>query len=129
MEPNDHGVGWKEVNLQLNGANEMLVERINKFNRDYSSLMVMHEKIQELPSSVKIVQVRKIDRGFQLKVSPSGIDSPQLILLHSLVMLRQGAGKIMAAIFLGYKIQAVRHYWRYRCDDGFNSGARDRAGW
>jgi hypothetical protein len=47
-------MGWFEEKLisQLNWANEMLVERINKFNRDYSSLMVRHEKIQELLSSV-----------------------------------------------------------------------------
>jgi hypothetical protein len=77
----------------------MLVGRINKFNWDYSSLMVLHEKIQELLSSVMKIKVRTIDRGFHLKVSPPGIDSSQLILLHSLVMFRQGAGEIMAAIF------------------------------
>ena len=50
-------MGWFEEKLisQLNWANEMLVERINKINRDYSSLMVRHEKIQELlPSVIKI---------------------------------------------------------------------------
>ena len=47
-------MGWFEEKLisQLNWANEMLLERINKFNWDYSSLMVRHEKIQELFSSV-----------------------------------------------------------------------------
>ena len=47
-------MGWFEEKLisQLNWANEMLLERINKFNWDYSSLMVRHEKIQELLSSV-----------------------------------------------------------------------------
>jgi hypothetical protein len=44
LEPNDHGVDWREINFQLNVANEMLVERINKFNRDYSSLTVLLEK-------------------------------------------------------------------------------------
>lgn len=53
MEPNDHGVDWREVAFLLNGANEMLVERINKLNQEYSSLMVRHEKMQELSSSVK----------------------------------------------------------------------------
>ena len=50
-------MGWFEEKLisQLNWANEMLLERINKFNWDYSSLMVRHEKIQELlPSVIKI---------------------------------------------------------------------------
>ena len=50
-------MGWFEEKLiyQLNWANEMLLERINKFNWNYSSLMVLHEKIQELlPSVIKI---------------------------------------------------------------------------
>ena len=50
-------MGWFEEKLisQLNWANEMLLERINKFNWDYLSLMVRHEKIQELlPSVIKI---------------------------------------------------------------------------
>lgn len=53
MEANDHGMDWREVAFLLNGVNEMLVERINKLNRDYFSLMVRHEKIQELSSYVK----------------------------------------------------------------------------
>jgi hypothetical protein len=60
MEPNDYGVGWREVNFQLNCDNEILVKRINKFNRDYLSLMVRYEKIQELSLSVINVQVRTI---------------------------------------------------------------------
>jgi hypothetical protein len=50
-------MGWFEEKLisQLNWANEMLVERINKINRDYSSLMVRHEKIQEL--SLPVIKI------------------------------------------------------------------------
>ena len=48
MEPNDHEVDWRKANFQLNGANEMLMKKINKFNRNYSNLIVRHEKIQEL---------------------------------------------------------------------------------
>jgi hypothetical protein len=50
-------MGWFEEKLisQSNWANERLLERIYKFNWDYSSLMVRHEKIQELlPSVIKI---------------------------------------------------------------------------
>ncbi len=53
MEPNDQGVDWREVAFLLNGANEMLVERIDKLNLEYSKLVVRHEKMKELSSSVK----------------------------------------------------------------------------
>ena len=51
--PNDHEVDWRKADFQLNGANEMLMERINKFNRNYSNPMFRHEKIQELSSAIK----------------------------------------------------------------------------
>ncbi len=53
METNDRGVDWREVAFLLNGANEALVERIDKLSKEYSNLQIRHEKMQELSAVIK----------------------------------------------------------------------------
>jgi hypothetical protein len=76
MEPNDYEVDLRKANFQLNGANEMLMERINKFNRNYSNLKVRHEKIKELSSSIK-----KISQNNWLRLSIKSITFGNLLSL------------------------------------------------
>ena len=59
MEANDQGVDWREVAYLLNGANEMLVKRIDKLNQEFSNLQIRHEKMQELSLSFKNSPSRK----------------------------------------------------------------------
>ncbi len=44
MEPNGQRVNWREVAFLLNGANEVLVEKIDKLNQKYSSLQCQCKK-------------------------------------------------------------------------------------
>ncbi|MZH03634.1 MAG: hypothetical protein F3745_09650 [Nitrospinae bacterium] len=59
MEANDQGVDWREVAHLLNGANEMLVKRIDKLSQEFSNLQIRHEKMQELSLSFKNSSSRK----------------------------------------------------------------------
>jgi hypothetical protein len=53
MEAKDQGVDWREVAILLNGANEVLVERIDKLSQEYSNLQSRHEQMQELSAVIK----------------------------------------------------------------------------
>jgi hypothetical protein len=53
MEPNDQEVNWKEVASLLNGANEVLVEKIHKLTQNYTKLQEQYEKMQSPALLVK----------------------------------------------------------------------------
>lgn len=53
MELKEQRVDWREVAFLLNGANELLVERIDKLSQEFSNLQFQHEKMRELSLSAK----------------------------------------------------------------------------
>ncbi len=46
MEPNDQEVDWREVAFLLNGANEMLTEKIHEQEQEYAQLQAQHKMMQ-----------------------------------------------------------------------------------
>ena len=46
MEPNDQEVDWREVAFLLNGANEMLTEKIHEQEQEYARLQAQHKIMQ-----------------------------------------------------------------------------------
>jgi len=47
MEPNDQEVDWREVAFLLNGANEMLTEKIHEQEQEYARLQAQHKITQD----------------------------------------------------------------------------------
>ena len=45
MEPNDQKVNWREVAFLLNGANEMLMEKIRERDKEFARLQAQHKRI------------------------------------------------------------------------------------
>jgi len=48
MEPNDQEVNWREVPFLLNGANEMLTEKIREQDKEFARLQAQHKMMQGL---------------------------------------------------------------------------------
>jgi hypothetical protein len=48
MEADNLEAGWREVALMLNGANEILTEKVYQLNQEYARLQEKHRKIQDL---------------------------------------------------------------------------------
>jgi hypothetical protein len=48
MEPNDQEVDWREVAFLLNGANEILTEKIHKQDKEFAGLQAQHKMMQGL---------------------------------------------------------------------------------
>ena len=44
MEPNDQEVNWREVAFLLNGANEMLTEKIREQDKEFARLQAATQK-------------------------------------------------------------------------------------
>ena len=53
MEPNDQEVGWREVAFLLNGANEILTEKIHKQDKEFAGLQAQHKRIQDSKLMIK----------------------------------------------------------------------------
>jgi len=53
MEPNDQEVNWREVAFLLNGANEMLTEKIREQDKEFARLQTQHKKIQDSKLMIK----------------------------------------------------------------------------
>jgi len=53
MEPNDHKVNWREVAFLLNGANEMLTEKIREQDKEFARLQAQHKRIQDSMLMIK----------------------------------------------------------------------------
>ena len=47
MELNDQEVDWREVAFFLNGANEMLAEKIHKQDKEFARLQAQHKRMQD----------------------------------------------------------------------------------
>ena len=53
MEPNDQEVNWREVAFLLNGANEMLTEKIREQDKEFARLQAQHKGIQDSKLMIK----------------------------------------------------------------------------
>ena len=53
MEPNDQEVNWREVAFLLNGANEMLTEKIREQDKEFARLQAQHKRIQASKLMIK----------------------------------------------------------------------------
>ena len=47
MEPNDQEVDWREVAFLLNGANEILAEKIYKQDKEFARVQAQHKRMQD----------------------------------------------------------------------------------
>lgn len=48
MELYDQSVDWREIAFMLNGANEVLTEKVHELNQEYARLQAQHKKTQDL---------------------------------------------------------------------------------
>ena len=53
MEPNDQEVDWREVAFLLNGANEMLTEKIREQDKEFDRLQEQHKRMQDSKLMIK----------------------------------------------------------------------------
>ena len=53
MELNDQEVDWREVAFLLNGANEMLTEKIREQDKEFARLQAQHKRIQDSKLMIK----------------------------------------------------------------------------
>ena len=53
MEPNDQEVNWREVAFLLNGANEMLTEKIREQDKEFARIQAQQKRIQDSKLMIK----------------------------------------------------------------------------